>query len=684
MIIDPFLKPTDNQMKKNTWLLATLLLAAANTVSAREVTSLNEGWEFRKGAIMTWGVYPDIYVPKGDTIVNLPHTYNEHDFMDDAGYYRGEGSYTKRMEVPESWRGKRIFVKFEGASSVANVMVNFTNVAMHKGAYNAFAVELTDYLDYGKTNYLSVTCNNAHFFDVATQSGDFNVLGGLYRDAWLEITDDVCISPLYYGSEGVLVHQNLVSEQHAELSAEVHLLTQSDYKGCEVEFTVYDASDAVVAQGHSRILNHDQARINVGIDQPRLWNGQQDPYLYRTVTRLLRDGKEMDRVEEQIGLRYFWVDSEKGFFLNGKHVKLHGLCRHQDWQQFASALTDEQHRQDLDIMEEMGANALRLAHYPQAHTMFREADKRGLLVWEEIPFVSNYTNQALDDNLRFQLREMIIQNYNHPSIFCWGIFNEVPGNHLEISTELNAIAHQLDPQRLTTAATCWEGDYNYITDLMGWNKYFGWYEGKMADFGPFFDQWHQQNPEVKLCISEYGAGAAFSQHVSQFVEEENPSATARGRWHPMEKQTAIHRTQLEQITERDYIWGSFVWNTFDFASAMRREGDTNNLNDKGLVSHDRQQRKDAFYLYKANWNKQAKTVHLCSKDFTEREESLCDVVVFTTAPSAKLYVNGKLVGQQKTDAYATCTWNDVHLQQGENHVEVRTAQGNDSALWIVK
>ncbi|MBR5716578.1 MAG: DUF4982 domain-containing protein [Bacteroidales bacterium] len=671
-------------MNKTTILTSALLGLLVTSVQARDVQPFNADWQYKKGTLMTWGVYPDIMMPRPDTVVNLPHTFNANDFMSDGGYYRGKGSYTKEIEVPESWRGKRIFVKFEGAASVASVMVNFGHIAVHKGAYNAFAVELTDYLDYGRKNYVSVTCDNTQQFDVATQSGDFNILGGLYRDAWLELTDDVCISPLYYGSEGVLIHQK-VTDQHADLSAEVHTLCKADgYKGCEIEFTVFDAEGNKVASTKTANIQNNRAWLNVGIDRPHLWNGMADPYLYKTVTILRRDGKEIDRVEDTIGLRYFWVDKDKGFFLNGKHLKLRGVSRHQDWAQYASALTNEQHDADLDIIQEMGVNSLRLAHYPQAHHMFYEADRRGMLVWEEIPFVSNYVKGQMDENLRFQLREMIIQNYNHPSIFCWGLFNEVPGYHDPITSELNDIAHELDPMRLTTAATCFEGSFNFISDLMGWNKYFGWYEGHIADFATFFDKWHAKYPDVKICISEYGAGAAFSQHVSQFVEEQDVRASARGRWHPMEKQTASHRQHLQMITERDYIWGSYVWNMFDFGSAMRREGDTNNLNDKGLVSHDRSRRKDAFYCYKANWNKVDKTVHLCSKDFTQRKEEVTDVIVFTTAPTAKLFVNGKQVGTAKTDAYATIEWKNVKLQKGENRVEVRTPHGNDSATWFVE
>lgn len=672
---------------KSIFLFSLLLtLLGQLPASAREVTSLNQEWQFKFGVLGIWGVYPNIMIPKCDTVVNLPHTWNIADFMSDNGYYRGDGSYMKELFIPESYKGKRLFVKFEGAGTVANVSVNFKQVAEHKGAYNAFTVEITNDVDYGKKNYLVVTCNNARRFDVAPQGGDFNMYGGLYRDVWLQVTEDACISPLYYGSEGVLVTQKMVSEQRAELSSEIHLSSTVGYRDCEVTFSVLDAEGKVVVSKTSPYINNDKVLINVGLDRPHLWNGMQDPYLYKVVTVLKRAGKEIDRVEDHIGLRSFYIDENKGFFLNGKHLKLRGVSRHQDWAGLASALKRENHLADFDIMQEMGVNSIRLAHYPQAHFMFDEADRRGMVVWEEIPFVGSYVNSKdFDENLKFQLKELIIQNYNHPSICFWGLFNEISGDFNSIAATLNDLAHRLDPTRLTVSATCFEGSFNFISDAMGWNKYFGWYEGVLSDFGQFFDNWHATYPNAKIGISEYGSGAALSQHVGKFVEatpDENRKAS-RGRFHPEEKQTASHMAHLKMIDERDYLWGSYVWNMFDFASSMRKEGDTNNLNDKGLVSHDRKIRKDAFYLYKANWNKSESTVHICSKRYTDRKEDLTDVIVFTTAPSARLYVNGKLIGAKRVDGYATVVWPDVQLKKGINQIEVRTAAGNDSCEWNV-
>ena len=664
-------------------ILSALLLSTS--LMARDIQSFNEDWKFTPTRSVGggWGGMAG----GGGKSVTLPHTWNAEDFMSDEGYRRGYGTYTKQFDVPDSYRGKRVFVKFEGAGSMATVLVNGTIVGEHKGAYNTFTFEITNLLKIGATNTIIVLCNNEQRFDIAPQGGDFNIYGGLYRDAWLEVMEPQCISPLYYSSNGVLVHQNLVNEKRAELNAEVHLSTLSDYQGCEVEFQLQDAGGKVVASKASTQVNNDRATCFLGLDNPHLWNGKNDPYLYNAVTILKKDGKEIDRVEEKIGLRYFWVDSEKGFFLNGKHLKLQGVCRHQDWLGIASALKQENHLIDYAFFDEIGANALRLAHYPQAKFMFQEADRRGYIVWEEIPFVGSYVDhESFDENLVTQLKEMIIQNYNHPSICFWGLENEIHNKIDRIVGVMNDIAHELDPQRQTVIATDQEHSHCLITDSFGWNKYFGWYYDTVSDFGPFLDDFHKRFPNQKLAISEYGGGGTFSQHVSKYGPEDEVDvrSVSRGRNHPQEKQTYIHINSWKTIAERDYLWGSFLWNMFDFGSALRREGDTNNQNDKGLVSQDRKQRKDAFYFYKANWNKSEQTTHLCSKTFTDRSEDVTDIIVFTTDPSVSLKINGKTIATVKADAYRTATFKDVKLSKGENRVEVKTAKGLDSAVWNVR
>ena len=486
-----------------------LVSLSAGTLYAREVISLNAGWTFtptRSAGMMR-------FAPRGNApaTIDLPHTWNAEDFMNDGGYRRGWGTYSKRMEIPEDYRGKRVFIKFEGAGSMAIVMVNNRLVGEHRGPYNTFTFELTPFLRFGTANSLTVLCNNEPQFDIAPQGGDFNLYGGLYRDVWMIVTDEACISPLYYGSNGVLIHQNMVNEKRAELTVDVHLSSSAGYDGCEVCFALEDASGKVVAEKKSTRINNDRAVCSLGLDTPHLWDGKEDPYLYKAVTVLQKDGKEIDRVEEMTGFRYFWIDKEKGFFLNGRHLKLQGVCRHQDWGDLAVALKQENHLADYDLFDEIGANALRLAHYPQAKFMFQEADRRGYVVWEEIPFVGGYVEtQAFDDNLRLQLKEMILQNYNHPSICFWGLYNEIHGDFDAITGDLNVLAHELDPGRLTVAATDQEGTYTTIPDAIGWNKYFGWYYDTVSDFGPFLDDWH-----ARIGISEYGGGGSKIMHVAK-------------------------------------------------------------------------------------------------------------------------------------------------------------------------
>lgn len=679
-----------NENMKITKIVATVLLLASLMLitvesSAREVISINQNWGFAQKAIRAYGVFPNIRVPKTDEVVNLPHTWNVPDIFKDS-YHRGPGTYVKQLDIPESYKGKRLFLKFEGAGTVTNVLLNYKYVGEHRGGYNAFTFEITDLVEYGKQNNLTVLCDNTPRFDVAPQGGDFNIYGGLYRDVWLLVMDDnACISPLYYGSEGVLISQKSVSEERAEISAEIHLSTRTDYKDCEVNFSILDATGQMVATRTIPYICNNKVICNISINEPHLWNGVEDPYLYKTVTILKRAGQEIDRVEESIGLRYFYVDANKGFFLNGKPLNLRGVNRHQDFAGVASALTKEHHLADFALFEEMGVNALRLSHYPQSKFIMEEADRRGFIVWEEIPFVGGYVrSDAFDDNLKLQLHEMIIQKYNHPSICFWGLFNEILGDFDAIVAELNDIAHQLDPGRLTTVANYQDGSFNFISDLLGWNKYFGWYVEKPEDFETFFDNWHAKHPNTKICVSEYGAGASIQHHVAKYIPTDNPRKEASSNWHPEERSTFIHMAHIKMITERDYFWGSFVWNMFDFPSIVRKEGDTNNQNDKGIITYDRKNRKDPFFLYKANWNKKEKTVHICSKRYIDRKEDTTDIIVFTTAPSAKLYINDKLIGAQKTNAYATIIWPNVKLFKGVNKVELRTVHGTDSCEWVVQ
>lgn len=415
--------------------------------------------------------------------------------------------------------------------------------------------------------------------------------------------------------------------------------------------------------------------------------------MYRAVVSLWRDGREVDSVEQPLGLRYFHVDADKGFFLNGKHLPLHGVCRHQERAEVGNALRPEHHEEDVRLMLEMGVNAVRLAHYPQAEYMYDLMDKHGIVTWAEIPFVGpdgyadkGFVNSpSFRENGKEQLKELIRQHYNHPSICFWGIFNELKeagDNPIPYIKELNELAHREDSTRPTTAASNQGGDMNFITDLMAWNRYDGWYGATPATLASWLDATHDRYPDLRIAISEYGAGASIY-HQQDTLLQSVPGSW----WHPENWQTEYHIRNWEIISARPYVWGSFVWNMFDFGAAHRREGDRPGINDKGLVTHDRKTRKDAFYFYKANWNPEP-MVYIADRRLKERVRDAVEVQVFSNCKEGTLKVNGVIVGRSQPDSLHICLFKDVCLQKGENRIEVTALNGKlkltDACMWTLK
>ena len=436
--------------------------------------------------------------------------------------------------------------------------------------------------------------------------------------------------------------------------------------------------------------------MDLTIRNPRLWNGRKDPFMYKAEISLLSEGQIIDRIVQPLGLRYYHVDAEEGFFLNGEHLKLKGVCRHQDRAERGNALYKMHHDEDAAIMVEMGANAVRLAHYPQATYFYDLMDKYGIVTWAEIPQIGpggyqdqGYINQpSFRENGKEQLKELIRQHYNHPSICFWGLFNElktIGDNPTEYIEELNDLAHQEDPTRLTTSASflSYDDDINKVTDVIAWNQYFGWYGGSPSDMGKWLDANHKAHPEYKIAISEYGAGASIY-HQQDSVKR----GIASGWWHPENYQTYYHIGNWKALAERPFVWGSFIWNLFDFGAAHRVEGDRPGINDKGLVTFDRKVKKDAFYFYKANWNTEEPFVYITNRRHRDRSLAVTDIMIFSNQPEVELFVNGKSLGRQKPDEYATFEWKGVALQDGENTIEARSIQKknlvNDKGVWTVK
>lgn len=663
-------------MKKLPIVLAAWL-AAFGADAQRHDQLLNDNWQFRFG-----------HQVEKNTVarVDLPHTWNAQDALSGrTDYKRGLGHYERRLFVPADWKGQRLYLRFEGANSIADLFVNGRHAGQHRGGYGAFVFEITDFVNYGKANTLRVSVNNAETLELMPLVGDFNFYGGLYRDVHLVRTGPTCISLLDHGSSGIRLVQDSVSKDYAAIRALVALSNGSDTATqAEVLLRLLDGDREVAAQRLTLTLPPDssvEGSLPVSLRRPHLWDGRRDPFRYRAEVSLWRNGHEVDRVEQPLGLRYYHIDPERGFFLNGRHLPLRGVCRHQDRSEVGNALRREHHDEDAAIMAEMGANAVRLAHYPQAEYFYDLMDRYGFIVWAEIPFVGpgGYSDEgfvnlpAFRQNGREQLVELIRQHYNHPSIVVWGLFNELSmrgDDPVPYIKELNDLAHREDPTRLTVAASNTDGALNFVTDAMAWNRYDGWYGGTPAGLGQWLDHMHTTHPDLRIAISEYGAGASLYHQQDTLVK-----TVATSFWHPENWQTHYHMANWREISARPFVWGSFIWNLFDFGAAHRHEGDRVGINDKGLVSFDRRTRKDAFYFYKANWNKDEPLLYLAERRTTHRTRPVQTFMAFTNQPEAELFVNGVSCGRAEADSLGTVRWNGVRLRPGQNEIRVVSGRG---------
>ena len=665
------------------------MAVSMQTLAQRENILINQDWNFR---------FSHQVNKNSSRRVDLPHTWNAQDALSGKpDYKRGIGNYDKKLFIRSEWKGKRLFLRFEGANCVSNVFINGKQIGEHRGGYGAFIFEITDKVNYGKNNTVLVRVNNGEQLDVMPLVGDFNFYGGIYRDVHLLVTEDICISPLDYASPGVYLFQQHVGEKQAAVLARINLSNGTEHprqatlrlQVKEGDKVVYQADKKVTVAPHTSVQPEE---MSFTLLNPRLWNGREDPFMYQTVITLVKDGKEIDKVEQPLGLRYYATDADRGFFLNGKHLPLHGVCRHQEWAQVGNALRPMHHEEDTRLMLEMGVNAIRLAHYPQATYMYDLMDRNGIVTWAEIPFVGpgGYADKGFVDQPSFrkngkeQLKEMIRQHFNHPSICFWGLFNELKengDNPLEYIKELNVLAHQEDPTRPTTSASNQGGAINFITDNIAWNRYDGWYGATPATLASWLDKTHQAHPEIKIAISEYGAGASIYHQQDSLVQ------TSPGSWwHPENWQTEYHIQNWKIISERPYVWGSFVWNMFDFGAAHRTEGDRPGINDKGLVTHDRKVKKDAFYFYKANWNPEP-MVYIAGRRSVNRVKPVTEVQIFSNCAEVTLKVNGQIIKKMQPDGVKVCIFKDIRLKKGENNIEVSAKNGKrvitDACCWIL-
>lgn len=665
--------------------------------SAREDINLDVGWRFIRQDVA--GAQNTGFDDSAWTSRDLPHTWNNLDGQDGGNnYYRGIGWYRRHYVVDASETNRLFFLKFDGANLVSDVYVNGSFIGQHQGGFAAFVFDVTPYVTVGADNVIAVKVNNAANFDVAPLSGDFTMFGGLYRDVHLLVTDPLHISPLDYGSPGVYLKTTNVSSNFAaiQVTAVVSNATPSAAI-VTVRTVITDAATNIVTTLTNIVTLPASSLSNIVagavIADPHLWNGLADPYLYQAFVEIYNGTELTDLVRQPLGFRSVNVDPTNGIFLNGQSYPVHGVCMHQDYFNLGWALTDAQRQTNFALLKELGATGVRLAHYQHAEHTYQLGDAGGILLWTEIPLVNNVgSSAAFLANARQQLRELIRQNYNHPSVFCWGVFNEITlgtdpvggSNPLRNSVISNLVqlAAQEDSTRLSTGATLMSsGDAtSWMPQLIGFNEYFGWYGSPTDGIGAWADSIRAAHPTNCFAVSEYGAGASIYQHSEDPVAKPGQSGAP---FHPEEWQNLVHEANWQGMKARPFIWGTFLWNMFDFAVDSRNEGDTPGRNDKGIVTYDRLVRKDAFYYYKANWTTNP-MVYITGHTFTNRLTNAITAKVYANCDAVELFVNGASQGT-RTSTSNIFTW-PVSLAMGSNYVQAVGSKGGsnvtDSLVWL--
>jgi len=674
--------------------LAVLLLTSFSLCATpREDTRLEAGWRFQPGEV-TNAATADFDTSSWQP-VTLPHCWGWELAQQGKKYLRGPGWYRRELAVTPQ-HGQRYFLRFEAAASVADVYLNGRQLGQHRGAFGAFCFEITTNLSSTGTNLLAVRVDNSEQKDVSPLSGDFPVYGGLYRSVHLLATGDKIFTLTDHASLGVAWLQTSVSAARAVLDVTVE--TSNGTKKNQpltLIASVRNAAGKIIASTEQPLTLMPGAtepfQVRVVVPRPHLWNGLKDPYLYQAVVELRTTNEVVDAVTQPLGLRSFYVDPEKGFFLNGKPYHLHGVNRHQDRPDKGWAISEADQEEDLALLKEIGATVVRCCHYQHSDYFYTLCDQAGILVWAEISQVDRIgAAPAFAETSRNQLLDLIRQNVNHPAIFCWSLFNELrPGNnnpdpHRELQ-DLNLVAKGEDPTRPTIAATCTDKlpQMNKIPDLLGWNIYPGWYPewGTLKELDAL-EKYRFTSRHGGFCVSEYGAGANVTQH-----EEEPKEPKADEQWHPEEWQAIVHEAAWRQFKAQPYIWGTFVWNLCDFTSYWRHEGGLPGLNTKGLVTFDRHVKKDAFYFYQANWATEP-MIHITDRRFTDRTNAVTNVKIYSNAARAELVVNGASLGTQNNDGNGSFRWQNVRLTPGENvveaHAEKTGKKVHDECRWMLK
>ena len=631
----------------------------------RNLIHLNQDWRF----IQKDAGLPQT-LPEDWQKIDLPHSWNAVDGHDGNGSFdRGRYWYAKSFETPrQPLAGGRVYVEFPAAGQQATVYVNGTEVAYHEGGYSAFRADVTDLCAEEGENLLVVACSNENKSSVYPQAADFTFYGGLYRGVNLISVPAAHFDLDYFGGPGLQVTP-VPCECGGATFEMVSWVT-----GGDENFTVlYSVKDAQGREVASAVRPADQTKVTVYVPDVTRWDID-NPYLYTVTATLQRRNEAYDEISARVGVRSFSCDPQKGFIINGAETPLRGVSRHQDQLYKGNALSREDHYSDARIIKEQGANTIRLAHYQHSQDFYDACDELGFVIWAEIPFISVMNpDPAAHQNCISQMKELIIQNYNHPCICFWGVSNEIliggiSEQLVENHKELNALCKELDPTRLTTIAhvsmTPIESPMHGITDVESYNHYFGWYGGKTEENGPWLDNFHKVHPEICLGLSEYGCEGIITYHGP------NPAC----KDYSEEYQALYHEHMAKVLDERPWMWSSHVWNMFDFGCAARNEGGVAGRNNKGLVTMDRKTKKDSYYVYQAYWSK-TPMVHLCGKRYAQRAGETTEIKVYSNQPTVALYLNGKLVEEKSADKVFAFT---VALEEGFNIVVAAAGSLKDS------
>ncbi len=597
----------------------------------RTVINFNSKWAFSKEA----QAVPTV-IDKKWNFVNLPHSWNAIDGQDgDNDYFRGTAYYAKsfsKQDLPES---DLYYLEIKGANSSADVYLNGEKLAHHDGGYSTWRVNITEHLS--ALNMLVIVVDNSPNETVYPQMADFTFYGGLYRDVNIICVNKSHFDLDYYGTPGIKITPEIKGEN---ADVEIETYVSGGEIGQEIHYAIEDKEGNIVAETTAA-----DTKVVLNIPAVHLWNGRKDPYLYTAKAELISDGVVLDTVSSRFGCRTFKIDPDNGFILNGEEYALRGVSRHQDRWGKGNALSPEDHEEDIELICEVGATTIRLAHYQHDQYFYDLCDEKGLVIWAEIPYISKHMPTGRENTIS-QMKELITQNYNHPSIVVWGLSNEIgiggsDEDLLENHRILNDMCHEMDKTRLTTIAAvsmCKIDDpYLQIPDVVSYNHYFGWYGGETDMNGPWFDNFHKTHPNIPIGCSEYGC-EALNWHTSNPMQGD----------YTEEYQAYYHEELIKQLFTRKYMWATHVWNMFDFGADARNEGGENGQNHKGLVTFDRKYKKDAFYAYKA-WLSDEPFVHICGKRYVDRVEDVTKVTVYSNQPTVELFANGESLGAKTCD-----------------------------------